>query len=153
MSRTKTARTLLAALILAAGVGIGDAAAQQSRLVGRWQCMGAAQNGLVLVSSFDYRADGTYVSTQRISMGNELIVGGGSGRWRMEGDTTLFDTKEVARLDRYVRDGLNVTQSDPQWAVLNAQAQSRVGLTDTGQVQFIGDQTVVAAGLVCHREQ
>ncbi len=144
-----TARAMAAA-VLAIGFGACDAAAQQSSLVGFWECTGQA-NGVTYVSTFDYQANGRYISTQRIIAGNDLLEGGGGGSWRLE-NGVLHDTKERATLDRFVRGGVEVPASDPQWQQLYVQSQSNIGTTTSGPIESQGD--VARAGMyTCHRRR
>ncbi|MBX9746364.1 MAG: hypothetical protein K2X34_05655, partial [Hyphomonadaceae bacterium] len=130
-------RALAVAAVLAVGFGASDASAQRNALIGYWECTGQA-NGLTFFSTFDYRPDGTYVSTQRISEGTDFIEGGGGGSWRYEGGI-LHDTKEYATLERFVRNGMVVPRSDPEWQALYAQSQSNLGTTTSGPIDLRGD--------------
>ncbi|MBC7767914.1 MAG: hypothetical protein H7124_03935 [Phycisphaerales bacterium] len=142
--------TAAAAAIFALSFSAHDAAAQQSPLVGYWECTGQT-NGVTFFSTFDYRANGTYVSTQRMSVGADLLEGGGNGRWRLDGDV-LFDTKEHATMDRFVRNGVEVLSSDPEWQQLYRQSQANIGTTSSGPIILRGD--ALSSGMyTCHRQR
>jgi hypothetical protein len=147
-AKTHWTRAGLAAVTIVLGVGVHDAAAQRAPLVGYWECTGTS-NGISLASTFDYRADGTYVSTQHITTGGSSIEGGGGGVWQLNGDM-LSDTKQRATLDRFIRNGVEVPSSDPEWQALYAQSQANVGTTTTGPIRIEGD--VAYAGFyTCNR--
>jgi hypothetical protein len=147
MSHKRT-RLAWAAAILALALSAGNAAADvQSPLVGFWSCSGQA-NGVNYVSTFNYRPDGTYLSTQHISAGASSIQGGGGGVWRFE-NGILSDTKQRATLDRFVRDGVEVPSSDPEWQELYRQSQANLGVTTSGPIRLEGD--VAYSGMyTCH---
>lgn len=148
--RTNWVRAALAAAVMAFGVGAHDATAQQSPLVGFWECTGE-NNGVSYFSTFDYQANGRYVSTQRIVAGNNLLEGGGGGSWRLE-NGILHDTKERATLDRYVRNGAEVPSSDAEWQQLYRQSQSNIGVTSSGPIEIQGD--LARSGMyTCHRRR
>ncbi len=150
MSRTKTHGVLVLA-VLALALGATNVAADtQSPLVGRWACTGQ-NGGVTYASTFDYRPDGTYVSTQRISAGDDSVEGGGGGTWRFE-NGVLHDTKLRATLDRFVRDGAEVPSSDPQWQTLYRQSQENLGVATSAEVRIQGD-VAQAGGLACQRQR
>ncbi len=147
MSRIKA---VAAGVVLALALGASNATAQTSPLVGFWTCTGEA-DGLTREATFDYRADGTYVATQRISAGNNSIEGGGGGSYRFE-NGVLSDTKERATFDRYIRNGVEVPSSDPEWQALYRQSQSNIGTTTTGEIRIEGD-TAYAGFYTCQRRR
>lgn len=139
------------ALVLATTLGALPAHADtQSPLVGFWACTGE-NGGINYVSTFDYQPDGSYLSTQHLSAGASSLQGGGAGVWRYE-DGVLHDTKQRATLDRFVRDGIEVPSSDPEWQEMYRQSQSNIGQTVSGEIQIEGD--VAHAGIyTCHRRR
>lgn len=143
-------RAVAATVILALALGASNAAAQTSPLVGFWSCTGQS-DGLNREATFDYRADGTYVATQRISAGNNAIEGGGGGTYTFV-NGVLSDTKLRASLDRYVRNGIDVPSSDPEFQMLYAQSQANIGTTTTGEIRIESD--VAYAGIyTCQRQR
>lgn len=147
MSRIKFAAT---AVVMALALGASNAAAQTSPLIGFWTCTGQS-DGINREATFDYRADGTYIATQRISAGNNAIEGGGGGTYTFA-NGVLSDTKERATLDRYIRNGVDVPSSDPEFQALYAQSQANIGTTTTGEVRIEGD--VAYAGIyTCQRQR
>jgi hypothetical protein len=143
-------RAVAATVILALALGASNAAARTSPLVGFWACTGQS-DGLNREATFDYRADGTYIATQRISAGNNAIEGGGGGTYTFV-NGVLSDTKLRASLDRYVRNGVDVPSSDPEFQMLYAQSQANIGTTTTGEIRIEGD--VAYAGIyTCQRQR
>ncbi len=140
----------LAALLLAFSAQAVSAGPSDSRLVGFWTCSG--QNSqFALEATYDYRADGTYVSTQRVTAGPLLFNGGGGGTYRYE-DGMLSDTKLRANIDRVVQEGVELSPDDPVWQELYRQSQSNIGSTTTGPVRIEGD-TAYSGRLTCHRQR
>jgi len=142
---------LLATMTLAACDNLpGAASANAPPIVGRWACTGGA-DGMNYESTFDYRADGRYISTQHISQGpDNFIEGGGGGTWQLDGDT-LTDTKTEGRLDRFVRNGVEVPASDPEYQQIAAGTQANLGSVTQGQVTITGDLMVVGF-YTCQRQ-
>lgn len=152
MLRTKTLLASAAAC-LSFALAAPNATAQgaQSPLVGFWSCTANTNNGMTYVSTYDYRADGTYLSTQHIAQGGSSIDGGGGGTWRYQ-NGTLSDTKQRATLDRFIRNGVEVPSSDPEWRELYRQSQTGIGATTTGPIRIEGDMAY-AGNLTCRRRR
>jgi hypothetical protein len=133
------------------GIGAPEAEAQQTRLIGRWQCVGQ-NDGIIYISSFDYQSNGRYTSTQRIIADDDMIEGGGGGSWRLEGDI-LHDTKEAGVLSRFIRDGFDVSPNDPEYQSLVAQSQTNIGQTSSGPIRLVGDAVMFSGMYTCHRQR
>jgi len=150
MTRNHNHLAWLGAALALLFLGAPSASAQQSPLVGFWRCTAQA-NGVAYVSTFDYQANGRYVSTQQMSVGNSSLEGGGGGTWRLE-NGILHDTKERATLDRYVRNGVEVPSTDPEWQSLYAQSQSNIGVTSSGPIRLEGDMAY-SGMYTCQRQR
>jgi len=140
----------LALLMLTFGAQNAAAVGTQSPMVGFWSCSGQ-QNGVTLVSTYDYRDDGTYVSTQNVTVGALSFSGGGGGTYRYE-NGMLSDTKQRATIDRVVHQGVELGPDSPVWQELERQSRSNIGMTTTGAVRIERD-VAYAGGLTCSRRQ
>lgn len=150
MRVTKSAFSALA-LVAAALISAPMATAEPSGLVGRWMCTGE-NRGLAFVSHFDYRADGRYVANQQITLSpGNVLEGGGGGEWRLEGNV-LYDTKTEGRLDRFIRNGVEVPASDPEYQAVAAGAVANLGATTYGPIDLNGDQLRVGF-YTCERQR
>ncbi len=126
------------------------AAQTSSPLVGFWSCSGRNPD-ITLVSTYDYRADGTYVSTQEVTGREFSFSGGGGGTWQYE-NGILSDTKLRGEIERFVMQGEDMTPDDAAWQELYRQSQSNIGTTTTGAVRIEGD-VAYAGGLTCQRQR
>lgn len=89
--------------------------------------------------------------TQHISAGASSIQGGGGGVWRYD-NGILSDTKQRATLDRFVRNGVEVPSSDPEWQQIYRDSQANLGVTSSGPIRLEGD--VAYSGMyICHRQR
>ena len=151
MQRAKTNGFMaFAVLLLTFSTQTVAAQTATSPLVGFWSCSGQTPD-ITLVSTYDYRADGTYVSTQHVTGSEFTFSGGGGGTWQYA-NGMLSDTKLRGDIDRFVFQGQEMRPGDPAWQELHRQSQSNVGTTTTGAVRIEGD-TAYAGGLTCHRRR
>jgi hypothetical protein len=139
-----------AVLLFAFSTQAASAQTSSSPLVGFWSCSGQNPN-ITLVATYEYRADGTYVSTQEVTGRDFSFSGGGGGTWRYE-NGILGDTKLRGDIDRFVMQGEEITPDDDAWHELYRQSQSNIGVTTTGAVR-IEDDVAYAGGLTCHRQR
>lgn len=150
MRVTKSPLSALA-LVVAALMCAPPVSAEPSGLVGRWMCTGQ-NRGLAFVSHFDYRADGRYIANQQITMSpGNVLEGGGGGEWRLEGNV-LYDTKTEGRVDRFVRDGLEVPPTDPEYQQAAAGSVANLGATTYGPIDLQGD-TLRVGFYTCSRQR